>query len=174
MGASTILLTASSRRSSLLGSSTLDVDWGAGRKSSELSEGLTLLSIVLESKSFDGLGGVIYFLANWVVTVLEAGLRGRPIFLRMVTRLVGQTQVEHSSELLSSWLTGNRDTNCVAGLAGVVEAGQIVWSVAPLVALPLGQPAVVSLGKSPDNTVWLTHLLHKVKVLLPYLWRLKK
>ena len=132
----------------------------AVRKSGKSSEGHSLGSIVLESKSFDGLSRMVNFSCDLDLGVAGVGLGVLPDLL-MVAGLVGQVQGEHSSERLLGLLAVSLHSESVGGLAGVVEAGHVVGGMAPRVALPLADERVISLGKSPDNTARLTHLLQK-------------
>ena len=143
---------------SLLGVGSLDGGWETVRKSAKSSESELLRPIVLESKSLDGLGGVVNFFANLDFGVSLLGLGVLLSLLDQVVWLVGKSKGENSSEVILRLLTVSLHSNGVCRFASVVEASQVVCSMAPRKSLPLGNVAVVPLCKGPDNRIRLTHL----------------
>ena len=98
---------------SLLGVGSLDGGWETVRKSAKSSESELLRPIVLESKSLDGLGGVVNFFANLDFGVSLLGLGVLLSLLDRVVWLVSQSKGENSSEMLLRLLTVSLHSNSV-------------------------------------------------------------
>ena len=148
----------STATSLLDGVGSLDGGWETVGESAESSQSQGLGLIVLESKSLDGLGGVVYFFANLDLGVVLLRLGVLLDLLDTVVWLVGQGKGENSSEVLLGLFTMSGNSESVGALASVVEASHVVWCMAELVSVVLHNEGVISLGKSPDNRIWLTHL----------------